>query len=56
MTKSFLTRLALVCVIVVGVLSILATGWGGGSSGITTAPPAGSSNWDELIWGQDQWA
>ncbi|MEE9533390.1 MAG: hypothetical protein V3W06_03145 [Acidimicrobiia bacterium] len=32
MTKSFLTRLALVCVIVVGVLSILATGGGGGGS------------------------
>ena len=41
MTKSFLTRLALVCVIVVGVVSILATGGGGSSSGddVKITPP-----------------
>ncbi len=52
-----LRYLAVIPLIALGILSILATGGGGGSSGgVTTPPPAGSSNWDELIWDQDQWA
>lgn len=33
---------------------LLLSGCGGGGSG--TPPPEGSSNWDEMIWDNDDWA
>lgn len=30
-------------------------GCGGSSGGGTPPPPAGSSNWDEMVWDQDNW-
>lgn len=43
----------------IGLLSMIlllnACGGGGGGDNTTTAP-AGSSNWDEMTWDQDNWA
>ena len=31
-------------------------GGGGGGDGGTTPPPAGSSDWDTMVWDQDNWS
>ena len=28
---------------------------GGGDGDTTPTPPSGSSNWDEMVWDQDNW-
>jgi len=45
------TRTALLAMLVL--LGLSACGGGGGGS--AAPPPAGSSNWDALIWDQDNW-
>ena len=45
---------ALVAVLMV--LGLTACGGGGGGAAPpTAASPAGSSNWDSLVWDQDNW-
>ena len=36
-------------------VSVLAACGGGGSDGGTPQPPTGSSNWDSMVWDQDNW-
>ena len=50
-----LRYLAVVSLIALGILGIIATGGGGGSSKSPPPPPSGSSNWDEMVWDQDNW-
>ena len=39
-----------------GVLAVaLLSACGGGGGGGTTPLPAGSSNWDQMVWDQDNW-
>lgn len=41
-----------------GILISMLSACGGGGSSSAPPPPGGntpSSNWDELIWGQDNW-
>lgn len=39
------------------VLALLtACGSSSGGGGGTPPPPAGGSNWDEMVWDQDDWA
>ncbi len=47
-----LRYLVVVPLIALGILSIIATG-GGGSSSTSAPPPSGGSNWDEMVWDQD---
>ena len=56
--KSF-RYICLVSSIVLGLITIVATGGGGGSDGGVTPPPPPpqeESKWDEMIWDQDKWA
>lgn len=50
-----LRYLGLVCVIALGVLSTVGSGGGGGGAGGVQPPPE-SSNWDEMVWDQDNWS
>jgi len=38
-----------------GLLFITACGGGGGGGGGATPPPTGSSDWDSMVWDQDNW-
>ncbi len=55
-----LPYLAVIPLIILGLISILATGGGGGSSGSASStpspPPVDGSKWDEMVWDQDKWA
>lgn len=42
-------KLWLWAIIAVTAISLYGCGGGGGSS------PSGSSNWDEMVWGEDNW-
>ena len=42
-------------VLMVVLFSLWLTACGGGGGGAAAPPPAGSSNWDALIWDQDNW-
>ena len=47
---------SLTVVSILFVLATLAGCGGGGGGGSTPPPPTGSSNWDALVWDQDNWS
>ncbi len=56
--RTVLRYLVLGPIIAVGLLSIIATGGDSDDAklGIGTTPtPAGSSNWNEMVWDRDDW-
>ncbi len=42
--------------IVILLLIFLTACGGGGGDGDGDGPPAGSSNWDQMVWDHDDWA
>lgn len=49
MSKKILTLMMFILV------SLAGTACGGGDSAAPQTPEQGSSNWDELVWDQDNW-
>lgn len=47
---NFRTLLVILALVVLG-----GCGGGGGGGSSTPAAPTGSSNWDSMIWDQDNW-
>jgi len=46
----------LMSVVIISVVMLASCGGGGGGGATTPTPtPSGSSNWDEMVWGQDNW-
>jgi len=42
-------------VVFLGLLTLAACGGGGGGGGSPPPPASTSSNWDQLVWYQDNW-
>ena len=38
-----------------GLMALAGCSGGGGGGGGASAPPTGNSNWDALVWDQDNW-
>ncbi len=53
-----MSRAGIIKIVLSLTLAVLATacGGGGGGGGGSNSAPAGSSNWDTMVWDQDNWA
>lgn len=58
MKRQRITGLKIISIIFIALIVSACGGGGGGSNAgnPNPPPPAGSSNWDEMVWDQDNWA
>lgn len=57
MKRQRITGLKIISIIFIALIVSACGGGGGGSTTVDPDPtPAGSSNWNEMVWGKDNWA
>ena len=48
-------RLRGLMAVLIGLFLVACSGGGGAAPPAVTPPPIGNSNWDSMIWNQDNW-
>ena len=56
MNKTLSNKLLLLLLLLPLLALLGGCGGGGGGGSKVPLPPSGSSNWDQMVWDQDDWA